>query len=147
MARHLPHRGPELREGVAPAPFATASPDTILAMPIDILFDFAAVHVIGDKAADVDLRIDFDFTDLDETWTMWVRRGVLNARRGALAGRPAHRVRAEGGARRRPAATRAAQSAQLGRGRTDHPRRRRHRPGGVRGLLDEFDPNFRIVTP
>ncbi len=66
----------ELREGVLPTPpFATASPDTILAMPIDILFDFAAVHVIGDKAAEVDLRIDFAFTDLDETWTMWVRRG------------------------------------------------------------------------
>jgi alkyl sulfatase BDS1-like metallo-beta-lactamase superfamily hydrolase len=43
----------------------------------------AAVHVIGDEAAQVDLRIDFTFTDLDQTWTVWVRRGVLNARRGA----------------------------------------------------------------
>ena len=59
------------------------SPDTILAMPIDILFDFAAVHVIGDKAAEIDLRIDFTFTDLDQTWTVWVKRGVLNARVGA----------------------------------------------------------------
>lgn len=83
MARHLPHRGAELREGALPASFATASPDTILAMPIDILFDFAAVHVIGDQAAKADLRIDFTFTDLDETWTVWVRRGVLNARSGA----------------------------------------------------------------
>ena len=32
----------ELRDGVQTARFATASPDTILAMPIDILFDFAA---------------------------------------------------------------------------------------------------------
>ena len=70
----------ELREGTQPAAFATASPDTILAMPIDILFDFAAVHVIGDQAAQADLRIDFTFTDLDETWTAWVKRGVLNAR-------------------------------------------------------------------
>jgi alkyl sulfatase BDS1-like metallo-beta-lactamase superfamily hydrolase len=30
----------ELREGTQPAAFATASPDTILAMPIDILFTF-----------------------------------------------------------------------------------------------------------
>ncbi|MFD4373786.1 alkyl sulfatase C-terminal domain-containing protein [Streptomyces sp. NPDC058486] len=29
------------------------------------------------------LRVDLHFTDHDETWTMWVRRGVLNARRGA----------------------------------------------------------------
>ena len=28
----------ELREGAQPAAFATASPDTIMAMPIDILF-------------------------------------------------------------------------------------------------------------
>ena len=73
----------ELREGVLPAVFATGSPDTILAMPIDILFDFVAVHVDGEKAAEADLRIDFTFTDLDETWTMWIKRGVLNARRGA----------------------------------------------------------------
>jgi hypothetical protein len=25
-------------------------------MPIDIVFDFAAVHIIGEKAADLDLR-------------------------------------------------------------------------------------------
>nr|WSW66245.1 hypothetical protein OG461_08635 [Streptomyces sp. NBC_00995] len=73
----------ELRQGIQPATFATASPDTILAMPLDILFDFAAVHVIGERAAEAHPRIDFRFTDLDETWTMWVARGVLNARRGA----------------------------------------------------------------
>src|SRR5207342_2671098 len=48
----------ELREGVVPIGFATASPDSILAMPIDILFDFASVHVIGEKAALVDILID-----------------------------------------------------------------------------------------
>ncbi|MFD4440078.1 alkyl/aryl-sulfatase [Nocardia sp. NPDC058519] len=72
----------ELREGAQPPPYITASQDSILAMPIDILFDFVSVHIIGDKAADVDLRIDLDFTDHDEQWTMWIRRGVLNARRG-----------------------------------------------------------------
>ena len=53
----------------SPAAFTTASPDTILAMPIDILFDFAAVHVIGDQAAEVDLRIDFTSPTSTETWT------------------------------------------------------------------------------
>lgn len=45
MAGHLPAR----REGAAgrdPAG-AVASPDTILAAPIDILFDFVAVHLAG----------------------------------------------------------------------------------------------------
>jgi alkyl sulfatase BDS1-like metallo-beta-lactamase superfamily hydrolase len=78
----------ELRQGAQPAAFATAGPDTILAMPVHILFDFAAVHVIGEEAAKVDLRIDFTFTDLDQTWTMWVKRGVLNAR---ASGSPKHR--------------------------------------------------------
>ncbi|MFJ5849319.1 alkyl sulfatase dimerization domain-containing protein [Streptomyces sp. NPDC092903] len=73
----------ELREGVQPATFATASPDTALAMPTDILFDHAAVHLVGDRAAQADLRIGFSFTDIDETWTMRVARGVLNARHGA----------------------------------------------------------------
>lgn len=75
----------ELREGVQPASFATASPVTIMAMPIDILFDFAAVHINGEQAAKVDLRINFTFIDLNETWTAWVKRGVLNARKSAAA--------------------------------------------------------------
>ncbi|MFE3442281.1 alkyl/aryl-sulfatase [Nocardia sp. NPDC059180] len=35
-------------------------------------------------AADIDLRINLDFTDAGEQWTMWIRRGVLNARRGKV---------------------------------------------------------------
>ncbi|MGN6240696.1 MAG: alkyl/aryl-sulfatase, partial [Cellulosimicrobium cellulans] len=66
----------ELREGVLAAKFATASPDTVAGMPVDILFDYAAVHVIGEKAAEVDVRFDVDFTDRGETWTVWVRDGV-----------------------------------------------------------------------
>lgn len=135
----------ELREGVAPAVFATASPDTIMAMPIDILFDFAAVHVIGDQAAKADLRVDFTFTDLDETWTTWVRRGVLNARRGAspdtqltISGPKAALV----GVVLQPAG--AAQLAQAGKIRLDGDE---SALATFAGLMDEFDPNFNIVTP
>jgi alkyl sulfatase BDS1-like metallo-beta-lactamase superfamily hydrolase len=135
----------ELREGALPASFATASPDTILAMPIDILFDFAAVHVIGSEAAQADLRIDFAFTDLDQTWTMWVRRGVLNARRGAsadtqltLSGPKAALV----GAVLQPAA--ASQLAQAGKIQLDGDE---SVLATFAGLMDTFDPNFNIVTP
>jgi alkyl sulfatase BDS1-like metallo-beta-lactamase superfamily hydrolase len=135
----------ELRDGVQAAAFATASPDTILAMPIDILFDFAAVHLIGDKAARADLRVDFAFTDLDETWTMWIKRGVLNARRGAspdtqltLSGPKAALV----GAVLQPGA--ASQLAQAGKIRLDGDE---VVLATYAGLLDEFDPNFNIVTP
>jgi alkyl sulfatase BDS1-like metallo-beta-lactamase superfamily hydrolase len=73
----------ELRNGILPAQFASASPDTILAMPIDILFDFVAVHLDGPAAADADVRLDLTFADRGETWSMRVRNGVLNARPGA----------------------------------------------------------------
>jgi alkyl sulfatase BDS1-like metallo-beta-lactamase superfamily hydrolase len=135
----------ELREGVRPAAFASGSPDTILAMPLDILFDYAAVHIIGDKDPTADIRIDFAFTDLDETWTVWVKRGVLNARRGAspdtqltVSGPKAALV----GAVLQPAA--AAKLAEAGKIILDGDSAALQT---YAGLLDEFDPNFNIVTP
>lgn len=56
--------------------------ETILGMPIEILFDFVAVHIHGEKAADADIHLNLDFTDSDEQWNAWITRGVLNARRG-----------------------------------------------------------------
>jgi alkyl sulfatase BDS1-like metallo-beta-lactamase superfamily hydrolase len=73
----------ELRDGILPAQFASASPDTILAMPIAILFDFVAIHLDGPAAADADVRLDFTFAGTGETWSVRVRNGVLNARPGA----------------------------------------------------------------
>jgi alkyl sulfatase BDS1-like metallo-beta-lactamase superfamily hydrolase len=59
---------------------------TILAMPADILLDFAAVHVIGEKAAKADLRIDFTFTDLDQTTIPPAARGELHQPEGLKTG-------------------------------------------------------------
>jgi alkyl sulfatase BDS1-like metallo-beta-lactamase superfamily hydrolase len=135
----------ELREGVRRPPFATASEDTILAMPIDLLFDFVAVHVIGTEAAKVDVRVDFTFTDQDQTWTAWIRRGVLNARRGAspdtqltVSGPKAALV----GVLLKPAA--AAQLAAAGRIALDGDQAALTTLARV---LDDFDANFNIVTP
>ncbi|MFE5912693.1 alkyl/aryl-sulfatase [Streptomyces wedmorensis] len=135
----------ELREGVQPATFATASPDSILAMPIDILFDYAAVHLIGDKAATADLRIDFHFTDTDETWSARVRHGVLNARRGAS---PETQLTVSGpkaalvGALLKPAS--APELAESGRITLEGDETVLQT---LAGLLDAFEPNFEIVTP
>lgn len=135
----------ELREGILPARFSTASPDTVAAMPIDILFDYAAVHVVGEKAAEVDVRFDVDFTDRDETWTVWVRNGVLHARPGATDQAPLT-VRAPktlaAAVLLEPAA--ASRLSAAGTVTLD---------GDASVLdvyasvLDEFDPNFAIVTP
>jgi alkyl sulfatase BDS1-like metallo-beta-lactamase superfamily hydrolase len=109
------------------------------------LFDFAAVHLMGDKAATVDLRIDFSFTDLEETSTMWIQRGVLNARKGAsshpdltVSGAKAALV----GVALQPGA--AAQLAEGGQIALDGNRTVLETDAN---LLDSFDPNFAIVTP
>ena len=135
----------ELREGVLQAPFTTASPDTLAAMPLDILFDFAGVHVIGDKATGTDLRIDFTFTDLGQTWTVWIKRGVLNARIGAS---PDTQLTVSGpkaqlaGVVLKPAA--AQQLAQAGLIKLDGDASALQDYAAV---MDEFDLNFNIVTP
>jgi alkyl sulfatase BDS1-like metallo-beta-lactamase superfamily hydrolase len=136
----------ELRDGVQHAVFATASLDTILAMPIDILFDFAAVHVIGEKAAKVDLNIDFAFTDQDQTWSVRVRHGVLNARPGTaqagaqltVSGPKAALV----GVVLAPAS--AARLAQAGQVTLNGDASVLET---LAGLMDEFDPDFPVVTP
>ncbi|WP_251152582.1 alkyl sulfatase dimerization domain-containing protein [Cellulosimicrobium sp. Marseille-Q4280] len=135
----------ELREGVIPARFASGSPDTIAGMPVDILFDYAAVHVIGEKAAEVDVRFDVDFTDRGETWTAWVANGVLNARPGAstdalLTVRAPKALAAA--VLLQPAA--AGKLAAAGKVTLDGD------PAvldAYASVLDEFDPNFAIVTP
>ncbi|MHA7133265.1 alkyl/aryl-sulfatase [Oerskovia turbata] len=135
----------ELREGILTARFSTASPDTVAGMPIDILFDYAAVHVIGEQAAEVDLRFDLRFTDHDQTWTLWVRNGVLNARRGA---HPDAALTVSGpktalaGVLLQPAGVDrlvAAGAVTLDGDRAVL--------DAYAGVLDTFDPNFAIVTP
>lgn len=135
----------ELREGAQPAAFATASEDSILAMPIDILFDFAAVHVDGAKAAEIDVRFDLVFTDRDETWSVHVNRGVLNAREGA---HPGSGLTVSGpkpalvGVLLNPDA--AGRLAEAGTITLDGDAALLSTYGSV---LDRYDPSFDIVTP
>jgi alkyl sulfatase BDS1-like metallo-beta-lactamase superfamily hydrolase len=69
----------ELRNGVLqmPAP-NTASPDTIAAMPTEMLLDYLAIRLNGPKAADVNLRIELQLTDTKERYLLVVKNGVLN---------------------------------------------------------------------
>ncbi|MFC8527263.1 alkyl/aryl-sulfatase [Nocardia sp. NPDC057227] len=134
----------ELRAGTQPPPYVTASTDSILAMPIDLLFDFVAVHIVGERAADADIHLNLDFTDAGEQWNTWIRRGVLNARRGhspkaqlTLAG-PKQALVA---ALLRPDAVAGLPAGAL---RLTGDEGALTRLGG---LLDSFDPAFPIVTP
>ncbi|WP_067690448.1 alkyl/aryl-sulfatase [Nocardia jejuensis] len=135
----------ELRLGVQPPPYVTASGDTILAMPVDILLDFLAVQIIGDRAADADITIDLDFTDIGEQWTLWIRRGVLNARRGRAGDA---RLTITGpkpamiGALLKPAAAEKLSSEKAISLDGDAAALRE-----LAAILDDFEPTFPIVTP
>ena len=69
----------ELRNGVpAAGGINTATPDTIKAMPPEMLFDYLAVRLNGPKAAGKKISLNIDFTDLNKQYGLSVENAVLN---------------------------------------------------------------------
>jgi alkyl sulfatase BDS1-like metallo-beta-lactamase superfamily hydrolase len=69
----------ELRNGIpSTGGIQPASPDTIRAMPPDMLFDFWGVRLNGPKAAGKTIALNVDFTDLKSKYSLVVKNGVLN---------------------------------------------------------------------
>ena len=69
----------ELRNGVPQAGgINSASPDTIKAMPPNMLFDYLAVRLNGPKAAGKKIALNVDFTDLKKQYGLAVENAVLN---------------------------------------------------------------------
>ena len=69
----------ELRNGVPNAGgIKSASPDTIRAMPPDMLFDYFAVRLNGPNAAGKNLTLNVNFTDLNKEYGLTVENAVLN---------------------------------------------------------------------
>ncbi|MNS83009.1 SCP-2 sterol transfer family protein [compost metagenome] len=69
----------ELRNGVPKAGgIVTASPDTIRAMPPEMLFDYFAVRLNGPKASGKKTTLNLDFTDLKKKYSLALENGVLN---------------------------------------------------------------------
>jgi len=73
----------ELREGVHPvATPNTASPDVVQNMPIVMILDYMAVRLNPEKAAGKKLKINFNFTDVNELYTVFLENSTLNNREG-----------------------------------------------------------------
>nr|MDT0524659.1 alkyl sulfatase C-terminal domain-containing protein [Streptomyces sp. DSM 41633] len=69
----------ELRNGVPDSGgLSTASPDTVKAMPPDMLFDYLAVRLNGPKAAGKNLTMNVNFKDINKKYGLTVENGVLN---------------------------------------------------------------------
>jgi len=73
----------ELREGVKPVPTPnTASPDIVQNMPIVMILDYMAVRLNPEKAKGKKLKINFNFTDVNELYTVFLENSTLNNREG-----------------------------------------------------------------
>lgn len=73
----------ELRNGVPNAGGTkTSSPDTIKAMPPEMLFDYLAVRLNGPKAVGKNLSLNLTFTDLNESYLITVENGTMNYAKG-----------------------------------------------------------------
>ncbi len=70
----------ELRNGIpnVPSTGGTASPDVIKSMPPEMLFDYLAVRLNGQKAAGKTITLNMNFTDLKKEYGLTVENGVLN---------------------------------------------------------------------
>ncbi|ANY18336.1 alkyl/aryl-sulfatase [Bordetella pseudohinzii] len=79
----------ELREGVKKLPTPdTASPDTVRAMTLDMLFDYFAVRLNREKAAGKHVVLNLDFSDTKEKYTLEMVNSVLNHTEGKVAKEP-----------------------------------------------------------
>ncbi|MGV0813599.1 alkyl sulfatase dimerization domain-containing protein [Mycolicibacterium boenickei] len=75
----------ELRNGVPDvAATDTASPDTINAMPPEMMFDYLSVRLNGPKAAGKNIKLNVTFDDLKADYTLFVENGVLNYAPGKI---------------------------------------------------------------
>ncbi len=76
----------ELREGVkkASAP-NTASPDTIRAMDLDLLFDYLGVKLDSQKTGDQKIILNFNFPDTHQKYILELENGTLNHIEGVQA--------------------------------------------------------------
>ena len=75
----------ELRNGVPDAGGTdTASPDTIEAMPPEMMFDYLAVRLNGPKAAGKNITLNVTFTDLKKDYAITVRERRAQLRPGTV---------------------------------------------------------------
>lgn len=75
----------ELRNGVPTAGGTdVASPDTINAMPPEMMFDYLGVRLNGPKAGGKNIKLNVTFDDLNQDYTLFVENGVLNYEPGKI---------------------------------------------------------------
>ena len=137
----------ELREGVLQGgSIRTASQDVVSSVPTGMFLDFMAVRFNPEGMDDVEVKINLDFTDTQEKFVLSLDNSVLNNIPNKQAKNPDASL----------TLTRAIFN-QVAVGKTSFPKeivKGNVKVGGnplalmkVFGNLDEFNPDFNIVTP
>jgi alkyl sulfatase BDS1-like metallo-beta-lactamase superfamily hydrolase len=68
----------ELRGGIERLPAAAPTIDIVLGMPLEMLFDYAAIRLDGPSAVEQPASFNLKITDLDGDHSIQVRNGVLH---------------------------------------------------------------------
>jgi alkyl sulfatase BDS1-like metallo-beta-lactamase superfamily hydrolase len=138
----------ELRAGVNKLETGTtASPDTIRAMPLGLLFDYLGVRLNGPKAEGKTITLNWNFTDTREQYVLALENGALN--------HTAHKQVKD--AEATFTLTRAAFDEFILGGKPEleammasgdlKVEGQKEKLGELLSLMDNFDPWFNIVTP
>jgi alkyl sulfatase BDS1-like metallo-beta-lactamase superfamily hydrolase len=130
----------ELRVGNFGTPTETSAPAILAQLTPEQLLDAIAISVDGPKAWDLDLSIDLTFTDVDRTFRVTLRNGVLiyreaDADRDAAASVSVAKMRLlalMGGDHDSPGVEVTGDASQV---------------AALLSVLDSGDPSFNIVTP
>ena len=75
----------ELRDGVSPKGLRAQAPDIVRALQTGQLFDAMGTRINAERAAQNNLTVAWNFTDIDEQWTLRVTSGALSTVAGKLA--------------------------------------------------------------
>jgi alkyl sulfatase BDS1-like metallo-beta-lactamase superfamily hydrolase len=124
----------------------TRSPDILAGMSSEMFFDYLAIGLDGDKAADVEMTIELEFSDRAEQWLLEISNGVLRYHADRHADDPTIKLRID-----------RSDFVEVLSGNEKLPKLLRQDradlDGGLialarfGGLFERFTPDFEIVTP
>ncbi len=136
----------ELRTGVKPVRLSSQGPDVLRAMTLEMIFDFMAVRLNHQKVDGLNVGVQVNFTDANETWALELSNAVLNNTKGRKLATPQTTLSLT-----RPAFFRmVAAGVPLPKLIEEGVAKLEGDPkalGAIFGNLMTFDPLFNIVTP
>lgn len=66
----------ELKDGLRFTPIASGSDDMLRSLPTEAIMNALATNLHAEKTLDMNQKVVVEFTDIGESWTIWIRRGV-----------------------------------------------------------------------